>query len=379
MPKASSIQSGQETRKLLPISTLSIKGFKSIQALDGFVLGDLNVLIGPNGAGKSNFISFFSMLDELFAQRLQLWTAKQGGADRIVTFGIKETPRLEFNLQIGLNTFTMALEPTASNEFVFAREEYCFDNPSGLVDHLQLGSGHRESKLNTIQSSVPDSNDVGSTHWRWTVFHFHDTGETAGMKRWASSHDDEFLRWDGSNLAAFLYRLSRDFPEIYQMICKTVRLAIPFFADFVFKTRELPTGEEQVWLLWRQKKSDYLLWPGQLSDGSLRFICLVTALLQPAPPSLIVLDEPELGLHPTAIAFLGSLLRSASKRMQVIVATQSVSLVNEFAIDDLIIVDREQGTTRFTRYKEDAFSSWLEEYSVGELWTKNILDERVAS
>ena len=210
----------------------------------------------------------------------------------------------------------------------------------------------------------------------WKVFHFHDTSDTAGVKRLGSLHDNDYLRQDASNLAAFLYRLAEETPEIYQQIRKIITLAIPFFDDFVLKPQKLPTEEEQIRLLWRQKDSDYALWPSQLSDGSIRFICLVTALMQPDPPSTIIIDEPELGLHPYAITLLGSLLRSASKRMQVIVSTQSVPLVNEFAIDDLIIVEREQECTVFKRYTEEEFKTWLDEYSVGELWEKNILGGR---
>lgn len=189
-------------------------------------------------------------------------------------------------------------------------------------------------------------------------------------------HDNANLRPDASNLAAFLFYLAQEKPKLYQQIRNVVQLAIPFFDDFVLKPQKLPTEEEQIRLLWKQKGSDYPFWPSQLSDGSIRFICLATALLQPKAPSTIIIDEPELGLHPYAIALLASLLRSASKRMQVIVSTQSVPLVNEFSIDDLIIIEREQEGSIFKRYDEKDFKGWLMEYSVGELWEKNILGGR---
>src|SRR5690606_29566133 len=152
---------------------------------------------------------------------------------------------------------------------------------------------------------------------------------------------------------------------------RTVQLAIPFFDDFDLRPQPIAGGEELVTLLWKQQDSDYPFWPSQLSDGSIRFICLATALLQPDPPSTIIIDEPELGLHPYAITLLGGLLRAASKRMQVIVATQSIPLVNEFSVDDLIVVEREEGASVFRRHSEAEFKQWLEEYSVGELWEKN--------
>lgn len=192
----------------------------------------------------------------------------------------------------------------------------------------------------------------------------------------AAVHDDAALRQDGSNLAAFLLKLKSRHSDEYEQIRKAIQLVIPFFDDFHLQPRALTSGEQQVNLIWKQRDSDYPFWPSQLSDGSIWFICLATALLQPDSPSTIIIDEPELGLHPYAITLLGSLLKSASKRMQVIVSTQSVPLVNQFSIDDLIIVEREEGASVFKRHNEIHYQQWLEDYSVGELWEKNILGGR---
>lgn len=362
-----------------PIRRLTIKGFKSIQNLENFHLESLNVLIGANGAGKSNFVSYFRMLGELVESRLQNWTRNQGTADRIVSFGVKETAQLESFVEFGLNGYKFVLEPTVDGAFSFASEKLFFDGPYFGKKWITLDSGHAEAQLKEYfkQSSKGSEADYCySSISNWKVFHFHDTSDTAGVKRLGALHDNEWLRSDASNLAAFLYRLQEESHGVYEQIVKTIRLAIPFFDDFSLKPQKLKTGEEQIRLLWRQKNSDYSLWPSQLSDGSIRFICLVTALLQPIPPSTIIIDEPELGLHPYAITLLGSLLRSASSRMQVIVSTQSVPLVNEFSIEDLIVVEREDGTTVFRRFDKEDFSNWLENYSVGELWEKNILGGR---
>lgn len=361
------------------IERLTIKGFKSIRALDHLHLGNLNVLLGANGAGKSSFVSYFRMLSEMVDLRLQKWTTQQGSADRIVSYGVKETKKVESFVEFGLNGYKFELEPTVDGEFVFTDEQLFFNGPYFGKQWIPLGNGHQEAKLrDTFKSS--NKGDVAdycySSISSWKVFHFHDTSDTAGVKRLSALQDNEYLRPDAANLAAFLYKLADEAPDVYEQIRKTVQLAIPFFDDFVLKPRKLKSGEEQIRLLWRQKDSDYIFWPSQLSDGSIRFICLVTALLQPDPPSTIIIDEPELGLHPYAITLLGSLLRSASTRMQVIVSTQSVPLVNEFSIDDLIIVEREQGDSVFKRLGEDEFQSWLEDYSVGELWEKNILGGR---
>lgn len=362
------------------IDKLTIKGFKSIRCLDQFELRDLNVLIGANGSGKSNFIAYFQMMRELVGQRLQLWTSKQGGADRVLSFGVKETARFETTLGFGSHLYGIILEPTAEGGFTFNQEKLYSDVPD-FVDADSwatsiVNSGHKEARIQSEMIEEKMAGDCYQAIVGCKIFHFHDTGDTASVKRLGSLHDNESLRPDASNLAAFLYRLNAENQSAYQQIRNVVQLAIPFFDDFVLKPQKLYTEEEQIRLLWKQKSSDYPFWPSQLSDGSIRFICLVTALLQPDPPSTIIIDEPELGLHPYAIALLASIIRSASKRTQVIVSTQSVSLVNEFSIDDLIVVEREQGASIFKRYDEKDFNSWLEDYSVGELWEKNILGGR---
>lgn len=361
------------------IKQLGIRGFKSIRAMDGLALSNLNVLVGANGVGKSNFISFFRLLSELVEGRLKVWTSKQGGADRVLSFGAKETSLLEFRIRFDLNGYDVELEPTADSNFTFATERLYFDGPFYGVTQPYLGSGHNESKLKESTLSG-DSQNIASYCYTavssWRVFHFHDTSDTATVKRPGAVHDNEYLRGDAGNLAAFLFKMKEEDSGDYQQIIKTIRLAIPFFDDFVLKPTFLESGEQQIRLLWRQTESDYPMWPSQLSDGSLRFICLVTALLQPTPPSTIIIDEPELGMHPYAVTLLGALLRSAAERMQVVISTQSVSLLNEFAIDNIIVVERKDGASVFNRLDEEDFKHWLEDYSVGELWEKNILGGR---
>jgi predicted ATPase len=359
------------------IDRLTIKGFKSIRNLDNFELRDLNVLIGPNGAGKSNFVSYFRMLGEMVEQRLQVWTRQQGSVDRIVSFGVKETSKLESSIEFGSNSYQFELLPSTDGGFFFGRELIGFRDPDYDQPYLEvIGSGQMESKLKSIIPEKKIATFCYQSISGWKIFHFHDTSDTAGVKRLGSLHDFQYLRPEAANLAAFLYHLQNSAFDEYRQIIKVIRLAIPFFDDFVLEPQSLPDGEEQIRLLWRQRTSDYALWPSQLSDGSIRFICLATALLQPKLPSTIVIDEPELGLHPYAITLLGSLIRSASKKTQVIISTQSVALVNEFAIEDLVIVESEEGATVFQRLEPNDFQNWLEEYSTGELWEKNVLGGR---
>jgi len=192
------------------------------------------------------------------------------------------------------------------------------------------------------------------------------------MRRFQSVRGYDYLREDAENLAPFLLRLRDQNKGSYDFIRDAVRIAAPFFDDFILEP-ETKGPNEQVWLGWRQKGSDYRFQPWQLSDGLIRFICLATALLQPNPPALIVLDEPELGLHPSAIALLGAMIQSVSTKSQVIVSTQSPMLVDHFEAEDIVVVDRDKGHSIFRRLDAKELADWLTEYSLGELWEKGVL------
>ncbi|MGD2111727.1 MAG: AAA family ATPase, partial [Phycisphaerae bacterium] len=279
-----------------PVDKLTIKGLKSIRALEELELRNLNVLIGANGSGKTNFVSFFSLLRSIVNQELQLTVAKAGGADAHLFLGPKVTKQVEVRLWFGANGYEFVLEPTQRNRLVFSDETVHFG------EYLDcLGIGHKEAKLKDAKDK-PGHTARRGVPWyvfdallSWVVYHFHDTSDTAAVRRMSTTRDYEKFRPDAGNLAAFLLRLRRKRAKAYKLIRDTVRLAAPFFDDFKLRP-ERNGADTAVQLEWTQKGSDYPFHPSQLSDGTLRFICLATALLQPNPPSTILLDEPELGL-----------------------------------------------------------------------------------
>ncbi len=244
-----------------------------------------------------------------------------------------------------------------------------------------LGCGHNESKIYTSrdQAGVMGGPGVYSYVYdamsAWTVYHFHDTSATAAVRRSTSARDYERLRPDGSNLAAFLLRLRETSKASYESIRETVQLVAPFFDDFKLRP-DADDGDTNLILEWTQKGSDYPFHPSQLSDGTLRFMCLATALLQPDPPSTILLDEPELGMHPYAINVLAGLLHHAASRTQVIVSTQSTSLLDSVEVKDVVVVDRADHESKFSRLDDANLKDWLEEYTLGELWEKNVIGGR---
>ncbi|BBO82420.1 chromosome segregation protein SMC [Desulfosarcina ovata subsp. sediminis] len=357
------------------LDKLTIKGFKSIRELKDFELKALNVFIGGNGAGKSNLIDFFRLLRNLIDGKLNEFIRSGGGISDFLFNGRKVTKRLEFETRFGVRGYRFCIEPGPS-EKIFLTKEARYYRP-GTTGWWELGdSPDGTSRL--VKEAKGDSYDrkysrpVYRAISSWQIYHFHDTSATAAMRHYEIIQDNKVLRFDAANIAPYLLRLKEKHADAYREILDSVRLVMPFFDDFLLDVVEF--GEKQkVNLSWLQKGSDYPMQPYHLSDGSIRFICLATALMQPDPPSTIIIDEPELGLHPSAIAILAELIQNASNRTQLIVATQSPALIDHFSVEDVIVVNRKDGASTFERLKEEDFSAWLETYSVGELWSKNVI------
>ena len=356
------------------VRSVSIAGYKSIKTLKNFKLNELNVLIGANGAGKSNFINLFRLLNEMYEQQLQLYVQKQGGPDTLLHFGRETTERLHAEFYFSKNGYKFDLVPTADNRLIFEKEISWFGGvfydttPSAV-----LGTGHEESKLKEAKDKY--SPYVRPSVGNWRVYHFHDTRETAKVKQRHPSNDNLRLKIDAANLAAYLRMLKEKHEAEYQRIVETIRLVAPYFDDFVHRSGD----PEYVELEWLQKgRPDTPLKAHVLSDGSLRFICLATLLLQPVGllPDTILVDEPELGLHPYAITVLADIFKQVAEDRQLIVSTQSVELINELSPEDIVVVDQEDGASTFKRFTEQELAGWLEEYSMGEIWKRNILGGR---
>ena len=355
------------------ITSMRVEGFKSIREAD-VDLRNLNVLIGANGAGKTNFIDLFRLLNEMVEGRLQLAVQRAGGANDLLYLGAKQTRHVVVELKFGQNAYRAVWEPTADDGLVFAEELIFYHRPG-----YTHGRGTAILAVAIAKASFPRrtyevARYVLAGLRSWKVYHFHDTSNEAAVKRPGNVNDNRYLRTDAGNLAAFLLKLRTTASTHYETIRDTVRMVAPFFDDFILEPQA--ESPDKVRLEWREQGSDYPFLPHQLSDGTLRFICLATVLLQPDLPSTILIDEPELGLHPYAISVLGSLVRSAAQRTQLIVSTQSVPLVNQFDVDDLLIVQRKDNETVFERLDPQRLASWLEDYSLGELWEKNVLGGR---
>lgn len=360
------------TTERRPLNRITLSGYKSIRELKPFRLGSgLNVLIGANGSGKSNFIRFFELLGHMFDPNkgLQNYVSTRGRADAFLFRGMKVTPELKAHLEFGLNEYKFTLRAADDRSLFFAHESAPFDGPKYGRTTNDQGSGQTESALIRKKSLKASEQWVVDTIHDWRVYHFHDTSPSAPVMGVCNVVDNDVLHGNAANLSAFLMSMEKSHPNHFAQIEETIRQVAPFFGAFVLK--EISTGQTQ--LLWKDRYSDLLYYPHQLSDGTIRYICLATLLLQPNPASTLIIDEPELGLHPYAIKLLASLLHEASQHAQLIVSTQSSLLLDELTPEQVIVVNHQDGETILERQDPDHLKDWLEEYTLGQLWEKNEL------
>jgi hypothetical protein len=344
------------------IDYIELRGYKSIRD-SRIEIRPINVLIGANGSGKSNFLSFFDFLRVLYEQNLREYVSLRGGEEKFLFCGKKTTPELYFHVEFNGNGYSAMLQ-VGDNGFVFVEENLLYREQRWNI--AQYGS----------EAGLKDSDMYRAPYIRTRLsecrkFHFHDTGRNSPFTQASHIEKDSFYLYaDGRNIAAFLYKIEQKAKPAYTLIRKTIQSIAPYFSDFLL----IPNENGFLKLDWKDKYNDVRWGASDLSDGTLRFIALATLFLQPNLPSVIVIDEPELGLHPFAIAKLAGLIRSAAQRgSQIIVATQSAELINHFSPEDILTVDLVDGASQFQRLESKELAHWLAEYSLGELWERDIL------
>lgn len=368
----------------MPLLTrLHLEGFRSIKSAE-IELRALNVMIGANGAGKSNLIDFFRMLNFALTRGFQdPYQKDRGPASAILHFGSKVTGVIRgefvFETESGRNFYRFTLADSAGDRLTFTKEEVQFHGttherpmlPVSLISHPSDNSGLTE--LWAENDSV--AKFTKRFLQRCRVYQFHDTGLKSHLREYSPIDQSAYLYADAGNLSAVLLDLRTHFPDDYSSIIRNLRSILPWFDDFELE----PDGNRGVLLRWRMTgRGDYLFGPGQLSDGSLRIMALVSLLLQPVVklPAVIILDEPELGLHPAAEQVIAGLIHYASRHCQVLVSTQSSTFIDHFSPDDVLVVENENGESGFTRQSAEALGKWLERYTLSQIWSKNIIGGR---
>ena len=365
------------------IESLRVRGFRSLADIELSGLPPAAVLIGPNGSGKSNVLRFLNMMRPRWLGR---FVEREGGAGDQLFGSAETTDRItaEITLKIGGERYDyrFVLEYAHPDRFFFGEEAFRRrSNGHPAANAWQdLGSGHREANLVLAAQSREFPNldraaaaEIVRVLRTIVIFQFHNTGSLSGFRRNCDVWDCNVLRTNGGNLAAVLYRMEREDFRRYDRICRYIGRILPGFAGFYIEE-----NQGKVALRWHADWSDYSFGAHLTSDGSLRLFALVTLLNTPPEmlPDVVLLDEPELGLHPAGISLIGGMIRSLATQRQVIVATQSPRLVDAFELNQTFVLELRKGRTEVHQYAPDEYRHWLDEYATGELWEKNLLGGR---
>lgn len=344
---------------------IEINGYKSI-ATARISFTPVNILIGANGSGKSNLISFFDFLNRLYNRKLKEYIALNGGDNKILHKGKKNTELVSFKMEFenGLNGYSAKLR-SGTDGFVFLEEDLIYKGVSRSVSESDIEA---QIKITDHFPAPYVQAHLGGLR----KYHFHETGANSPFNRYSHIENDaHYFYEDGRNLAAFMFHIHGTNKVVYNRIIKNIKSIAPYFSDFYFPSNK----ENNIRLQWTDKYSDVVLGANDLSDGTLRFIALSVLFLQPDLPDTIIIDEPELGLYPAAIAKLTGMIKSVSARgCQVIVATQSTDLISYFLPEDIVTVDQLDEETIFNRLSSDDLHQWLEDYSIDDLWKRNIIN-----
>ncbi|RYU97009.1 AAA family ATPase [Emticicia agri] len=345
---------------------IEIKGYKSIKELD-LPLRPINILIGANGSGKSNFLSFFDFLKQIYRRNLQEFVALKG-IDTFLHKDDKITNEISCHLYFkSTNGYSFVLKK-GDVSFIFIHEGMWYNR--FYEPTIEIASFGTESVLQ--YQSLPRAKYIIDYLKQVIKYHFHDTGENSPFNKESNIENDKFYLYEkGSNLGAFLFNISKENPKVYNLIIKTIQSIAPYFLGFFLR----PEANGNIKLRWQSKYTSTVYGVNDLSDGTIRFIALTVLFMQPDLPETIIIDEPELGLHPTAIAKLAGLIKSvAAKGCQVILATQSTDLISHFEPEDIITVDQINGESIFKRLNSETLQLWLEDYTIDDLWKRNIIN-----
>lgn len=361
--------------KLLQVE---IKGFKSISTDKPLLLDfcDVSILLGANGSGKSNIISFFRMLNYMMAGALQKFVAQSGSNQNFLHYGSKTTPslsgRIKFQKDNAIDTYSFELTQASGEKLIITSEEVTSLTEGTETPYsARIESDYKESGL--IDNQGQTETTIRTLLSKCKAYQFHDSSATGPLRQASRINTAQYLQSEGNNLASFLYYLKNNHEKEYKRIVSYVKMILPHFGDFY-----LEPENDFVRLNWTDDSgNDYVFTPDQFSDGSIRYIALATLLLQPEKtmPGMIIIDEPELGLHPYAIEQLIQMIKDASIHSQVILATQSPQLIDGFPLETIVVLEQDEKTKSTVAHKldHDRLKEWIEEYTVSELWRKNVI------
>lgn len=367
------------------IRSLALSDILSFHAPGALVLKPLNILIGANASGKSNLIDCIGLLKAL-PGNVSNYVNDRGGAESWIWRGPKrgtEVTAIRPEFELGNESLVYGLTFAAvERTFVIqseslSRSDYTYLNRSGgdlQIGHRGLpGAPELKASISPSESAFsayrfPSSPITNTAQAFAEIRIYRDflTGTRDDSRVGASSSGPKHpLEADGSNLALVLQEL--DFQGALPAVKRYLTRLSDRFEDIKVRAEG---GRSQLYV---QERGLGMISATRLSDGSLKFLCLMAILCDPNPGPLICIEEPETGLHPDAVAIVGDALREASTRTQLIVTTHSDALVDRFTDEPERVIVCERGVdegTSFRQLSREKLAEWLEEYTLGELWRR---------
>jgi predicted ATPase len=385
---------------------IKIEGFRSFKKVE-LEMPRLAVLIGPNGGGKSNFLDLLMLVAEAGNGQLANGVYKRGGFPNIafgfdpsqeagIELRFKEAlwwrvptrggdDKLDVRFKMAVRNYGSIAQVTAESVWQESATEpsLCAEmvsrGPAGAVLRApnEAGAVVAEERRGVtpselVISQVKDSEKYPASSFvlrelaGWTLYRDIDVGPEARVRQPTLIRPDVLLLPDGSNLSSVLHSIQQGHPDLWSEILEDLHTA---YQDFVKLTVPAGGGDGKVHLRWFERPYEKEgMSANLLSDGTLKLLCLMAILKTPDPPSLICIDEPELGLHPDWIKLVAELLQDAAARTQVIVATHSPHIVAKLEPEQVIVTEKVEGETHLNQLKTRDLGNWLKDFSLAELW-----------
>ena len=378
------------------VNKITIQGFRRLRHVE-IKTRPFMVMIGANGVGKSSVLDAVALLSRSADGRLNQTLNDLGGivdissrgSDAGLTFGVAmggddHAPLdYQFHLQTQGQSYEIACEnltqchPDSEQSFKHVTSnlndvQYYHPQEKRLIK-LDWNYNHQESALSQVPKMYKQPEEVRCILSSTNQYHLVDVGKHAPIKLPQQMKPIHTPGGNGEDLVAFLYTMRESHRDYYEMIEDSLRAAFPEFEMMNFP----PVAAGMLSLTWQEKPFRSPLYMHQLSDGMLRFLWLISLLQSPALSSITMIDEPEVSLHPEQLRFLADLMREASTRTQMIVATHSDRLIRFLEPHEVLVLDvDDDGYTTATWGDEFDLEEWLKEYSLDEVWRMGLIGGR---
>lgn len=374
---------------------IHIEGYRRLFSVP-LEMRDLTVMIGANGVGKTSFLDVFSLLSA--SARGQLLEKIGGSLESLLTrskaqylsislemgvpghapikYLLKLTPTRGSSYEISLETLTQQNDPLASSpqKYIESRSlniKY-FNVQTRFLEPPNWEHNSFETSLSQVPKMYQQSENLRKQLASCTFYAALDVSSRSPVRLPQEMRPAKLPGAQGEDLVSSLYDLRETDPDRFEMVEDTLSAAFPDFEKLSFP----PVAAGKLSLTWKDKNFSKPIYVHELSEGTLRFLWLVTLLQSRELTALTLIDEPEVSLHPELLRLLADLMRDAAKRTQLIIATHSDRLIRFLKPEEVLICDAEDGLMTATWADKLDLEKWLADYSMDEIWAMNLMGGR---